>query len=102
MSNPNEDSLEPHSSQTLTRDSPGSTGDEETSAMTEHLGRCTQWVDGKRHSARTSASRGATPVQRVLVDSENESTNSTASEQGSSELDGPGNTDEHQEKTQTV
>ena len=89
MSNPNEDSHEPHSPQTLNRDSPSFTGNEESTAMAEHLGRGTQWTDGKRHSTRTGASRSGTPIQRIRVDSENESTHSTISERSSNELDGP-------------
>ena len=90
MSNPNEDSLEPQYSPTLTRSNAGNRSREEERAITEHQVRGTHWTDeGTRRSTRTSGSRGATPVHRVVHDSENESTSSTSTERDSTDMDGP-------------
>ena len=92
MSNHNEDSLEPQYSPTLTRSTTGNRSREEERAITEHQVRGTHWTDeGRRRSTRTSGSRGATPVHRVVHDSENESTSSTTSERDSNDMDGPNN-----------
>ena len=90
MSNHNEDSLEPQYSPTLTRSNAGNRTREEERAITEHQVRGTHWTDeGTRRSTRTSGSRGATPVHRVVHDSEKESTSSASTERDSTDMDGP-------------
>ena len=90
MSNPNEDSQETHFSSKFARHTAGQLSRDEERALTEHQVRGRHWTsDGTRRSTRTSGSRGATPVHRVMHDSENESHDSYLSGKSSHELDGP-------------
>ena len=90
MSNHNEDSQETHYSSTFARHTAGQLSRDEERAITEHQVRGRHWTaDETRRSTRTSGSRGATPVHRVMHDSENESQDSYASGKSSQELDGP-------------
>ena len=90
MSNPNEDSQETHFSSKFARHTAGQLSRDEERALTEHQVRGRHWTaDGTRQSTRTSGSRGATPVHRVMHDSENESHDSYLSGKSSHEMDGP-------------
>ena len=89
MSNPNEDPRQSQVSPNLIRSNSGHSREEER-AITEHQVRGTHWTeDGTRRSTRTSGSRGATPVHRVVHDSENESSDSFSSDEESNDMDGP-------------
>ena len=90
MSNPNEDSQETHFSSKFARHTAGQLSRDEERALTEHQVRGRHWTaEGTRRSTRTSGSRGATPVHRVMHDSENESHDSYLSGKSSHEMDGP-------------
>ena len=89
MSNPNEDLRQSQISPNLIRSTAGHSREEQR-AITEHQVRGTHWTeDGTRRSTRTCGSRGATPVQRVVHDSKNESSDSFTSDEESNEMDGP-------------
>ena len=89
MSNHNEDPRQSQISPTLIRSTTGHSREEEH-AITEHQVRGTHWTEeGTRRSTRTSGSRGATPVHRVVHDSENESNHSFTSDEESNNMDGP-------------